>query len=78
MSKKLEFWDVGADDELDNLFADILSRKENESEAQREGSWSGRFANIRRGCEHHAVQVYKDYFSANPTYPGTCFKAAIV
>lgn len=62
------FWEVGSDNELKSLPADILPYSEKESEAERRGSKSERCANIERERKRQALQLYEDC-SPNLMYP---------
>lgn len=60
----LDFWEVVADDKIDNLFADLLWDSEKDYETQNcEGFQAGQSASIERGHQRLAVQLYEDYSS---------------
>lgn len=62
------FRKLGTDDELDPIRANLLSDSEDESDAHCGGSRPGRCANIECGRVRHALQLYKELFSQNPTF----------
>lgn len=67
----LDFWEVAVGDDLENLLVQLHKDSEEDSEAPLYGgSLAGRTANIERGRECHADQLFKDYFSE----ASTCYK----
>lgn len=71
----LDFWKVAADDDMNNLFTQLLlNSKKNSETPQNKGSPARRAANIERGREHHANQIIQENFSDASNYLGNKFK----
>lgn len=71
----LNFRDVSTNDDVNILFAQLLTDSEENSEALRHGGLlARRVTNIDRGHKRHTDWLFKNYFSDAPIYTERMFK----